>query len=439
MVTKSKARGFTLVELLVVIAIIGVLVALLLPAIQAAREAARRNSCQNKLKQIGLALLNHENTYKRFPLLTSVNQSGNVGETNPVPASYMPTIWGGKIGYGGAGAAYPANNLQAGYSWFTKILPMLEETVAYNNMSQASKKFSFPAFALTGGPNITGCAAGCGVRYNGGTLTGTPWYRHFSTIDLDQVRCPSFSGDAPSTHSGYNSTTTASQPDPPTGNNVPSTPWATVTTNYKAMSATHFGCMAVPTTGGQRVTLKGTTPPQAEDPNGIIVPPETPQSQGTAIRQIIDGLSKTIVVVESKEQQYSSWFDGMTSWVVAVPLTSASGFTTPNQPKKITAVVGGVTTQYWQFDPAGGTPQTALNYGREPNVNFCTASPWNAAGGSITQWKYGPSSDHSGGVVLHAWGDAHVSSMGEDVDPTIYIQLVTKAGREPATDPNNTY
>jgi prepilin-type N-terminal cleavage/methylation domain-containing protein len=99
-------RGFTLVELLVVIAIIGILVALLLPAIQAAREAARRTDCRNRLKQIGLAIQNHVDSRKVFP-------TGGAG-VYPDIANY---VVGGR----------PFGPDKQGLNWCYQILPYLEE------------------------------------------------------------------------------------------------------------------------------------------------------------------------------------------------------------------------------------------------------------------------------------------------------------------------
>ncbi|MFO1065976.1 MAG: DUF1559 domain-containing protein [Pirellulales bacterium] len=92
-ILRHRNHGFTLVELLVVIAIIGILVALLLPAVQMAREAARRMSCSNNLKQIALASHNYESAYKRLPGVT-----GNSTQTSfSVLSKILPFVEQGNL------------------------------------------------------------------------------------------------------------------------------------------------------------------------------------------------------------------------------------------------------------------------------------------------------------------------------------------------------
>ncbi|MEM8863967.1 MAG: DUF1559 domain-containing protein [Planctomycetota bacterium] len=103
--SRDRRHAFTLVELLVVIAIIGILVALLLPAVQSAREAARRVSCQNNLKNLALAVLNYESAYSRLPqgMTYSAALSGSVGNLADFTGS-----------------------------WVTDVLPQMEEQALYD-------------------------------------------------------------------------------------------------------------------------------------------------------------------------------------------------------------------------------------------------------------------------------------------------------------------
>lgn len=116
---KHKRAGFTLVELLVVIAIIGILIAMLLPAVQQVREAARRTACANQMRQMTLAMMNYESAHQHFP-------SGNItGE-----------------------GSFADTRLEAGLNWNVIILPFAELQAQFDDVNEVTDDLTNPEAAL---------------------------------------------------------------------------------------------------------------------------------------------------------------------------------------------------------------------------------------------------------------------------------------------------
>ena len=162
-------HGFTLIELLVVIAIIGVLVGLLLPAVQQAREAARRSSCTNKLKQLGLAFHNHLDAFKEFPR-----------------AVYMSPWPGGDV------FASAAQGGGIALGWTCRILPFIEEQAKadqvewekagcwQNGANHGLARQPVSTFRCPSDEGKPASTQGAGINYR---ASAGPTFFHVSTVD----------------------------------------------------------------------------------------------------------------------------------------------------------------------------------------------------------------------------------------------------------------
>jgi prepilin-type N-terminal cleavage/methylation domain-containing protein len=255
-------RAFTLVELLVVIAIIGILVALLLPAIQAAREAARRMSCSNNIKNIGLACINYYDTNKHFP--TSVGQWDE---------SWEWKFEGGIYKQSNLPDALP--NTLTGKGWIVDILPHIEEQSMYDRIKTSG----------TGNFDPIGPTSGAGI--------GAMPLRDLLAVQKSWLSCPSDESARASDQQFY------------WGKNGPV---LTATTSYKGVAGDHVVCKLTSSPGNPNCTetpwpTLGSHPDCQNNAscNGLFF--RNSWFKPVTLKKVTDGSSKSFMVGESVVSQ----------------------------------------------------------------------------------------------------------------------------------------
>jgi prepilin-type N-terminal cleavage/methylation domain-containing protein len=412
---RTRRRGFTLVELLVVIAIIGILVALLLPAIQAAREAARRNDCLNKIKQLLVALQNHHDTKG------GANGYFPLASTAPFRQGTNSAVPYGANGETGVPAGVEFGQWGDGYSWVVQILPFMEENVLYDKLSQqvAGKRAGRLRDAAFAGTTDKAATQSPGTAPS----ATNPVNPFIYSAKLSVLVCPSFPGEE---EVAIGSGT----PFPlPTAAGLKAG-----TGNYVAMVSSHYQPSGNRDPESGLPGAVGARAARACDTGAYCGNSALPfpglvggrvQKRGLNISSLSDGTSKTVLVTESREEIFTSWYSGFASYVVGAWPNTAQNASPEGQ--QIGGTGGPI---YWNCVNAncdtalnkGDTKGDQTKYYQHPTQNV--KNPHSNAGR-----VWGPSSRHPG-VVQHGFGDSHAEGINDTVDRNLYLHMITRNGRE---------